>query len=185
MRATDRERLDTPALLERIERDWRTARPDVDPEPMLTVIAVQRTSSLLQAALEEFFTRHDLTPPAFDVLATLRRSAPPEGLTLGELAGLMAITPPAVTKRVDGLERRGWVTRRADERDRRTVRAGLTPEGRRAVDELLAAHVAHEERLLSGLSPAERLTLRGLLGRLPARVEGGEQVPSHGDDRPG
>nr|WP_246580786.1 MarR family transcriptional regulator [Deinococcus aestuarii] len=158
-------------MLNRIERDWHAARPDVDPGPMLTVIAVQRTSHLLQAALERFFARHDLTPSAFDVLATLRRSAPPEGLTLGELASLMAITPPAVTKRVDGLERRGWVARQADGQDRRTVRAGLTAEGRRAVDRLLAAHVAHEEQLLSALSPAERLTLRSLLGRLPAGVE--------------
>ncbi|MFC6666681.1 hypothetical protein ACFP9V_15990 [Deinococcus radiopugnans] len=44
----------TAALLTRIERDWRTARPDLNPEPMLTVIAVQRTSGLLQAELEAF-----------------------------------------------------------------------------------------------------------------------------------
>lgn len=156
----------THELLERVERDWRAARPDVDPEPMLTVIAVQRTSQVLQGALEAFFARHDLTPSAFDVLATLRRSAPPEGLTLGELAGLMAVTPPAVTKRVDGLERRGWVARHADARDRRTVRAALTSQGRAAVDDLLAAHVAHEEALLRNLTPAERTTLRRLLTRI-------------------
>ncbi|CAM3277773.1 MarR family transcriptional regulator [Deinococcus deserti] len=158
--------MDTPALLNRIERDWRAARPDVDPEPMLTVIAVQRTSSLLQAALEDFFAQHDLTPSAFDLLATLRRSAPPEGLTLGDLAGLMAITPPAITKRMDGLERRGWVARQADTQDRRTVRAQLTAEGRQVVDSLLTAHVANEERLLGGLTPAERRILRALLGRI-------------------
>lgn len=158
----------TSALLDKIGEDWRRERPDLDPDPMLTVIAVQRTSQTLQAALDAFFAQHDLTPSAFDVLATLRRSAPPEGLTLGELAGLMAVTPPAVTKRVDGLERRGWVTRQADTRDRRTVRAALTPQGREAVDELLAAHVAHEEALLGHLTPAERATLRTLLGRIPA-----------------
>lgn len=159
--------MDTHALLARIEHDWRVARPDVDPEPMLTVIAVQRASQALQNALEAFFARHDLTPSAFDVLATLRRSAPPQGLTLGDLADLMAITPPAVTKRVDGLERRGWVERRTEDRDRRTVRAALTSAGRTAVDGLLAAHVAHEEALLMDLSSHERATLRALLGRLP------------------
>ncbi|GMA14704.1 MarR family transcriptional regulator [Deinococcus metallilatus] len=162
----------TPRLeLEQIERDWRAARPDVNPDPMLTVIAVQRASHALQTALEAFFARHDLTPSAFDVLATLRRSSPPEGLTLGELAQRMAITPPAVTKRVDGLERRGWVVRQADAGDRRTVRAALTPRGREAVDHLLADHVAHEEALLRDLTPGERATLRALLGRLPAQPE--------------
>ncbi|EYB69537.1 MarR family transcriptional regulator [Deinococcus phoenicis] len=160
--------MDTPTLLAQIERDWRAARPDVNPDPMLTVIAVQRASQALQTALETFFARHDLTPSAFDVLATLRRSSPPEGLTLGELAQCMAITPPAMTKRMDGLERRGWVVRCTDPRDRRTVRAALTPEGRVAVDSLLADHIAHEEALLRTLTPPERATLRALLGRLPA-----------------
>ncbi|MBB5235658.1 MarR family winged helix-turn-helix transcriptional regulator [Deinococcus budaensis] len=162
----------TAELLERIERDWQAARPDVNPEPMLTVIAVQRTSQLLQGALEAFFAGYDLTPSAFDVLATLRRSAPPEGLTLGDLAHRMAVTPPAVTKRVDGLERRGWVTRHPDPGDRRTVRAALSAAGRAAVDELLLAHVAHEEALLGQLTPDERRTLRQLLGRLSPAAEG-------------
>lgn len=161
----------TADLLARIEGDWRKERPDLDPDPMLTVIAVQRTSQTLQAALDAFFARHDLTPSAFDVLATLRRSAPPGGLTLGELGTLMAVTPPAVTKRVDGLERRGWVARLPDSRDRRTVRAALTPEGRAAVDRLLEAHVAHEEALLRNLTREERATLRGLLLRIAPQGE--------------
>ncbi|MPY66313.1 MarR family transcriptional regulator [Deinococcus sp. SDU3-2] len=156
----------TADLLARIERDWRRERPDLNPDPMLTVIAVQRTNQTLQAALDAFFARHDLTPSAFDVLATLRRSAPPEGLTLGDLGTLMAVTPPAVTKRVDGLERRGWVARLPDPRDRRTIRAALTPEGRAAVDALLEAHVTHEEALLRNLTPDERATLRELLLRI-------------------
>ncbi|WP_104991566.1 MarR family winged helix-turn-helix transcriptional regulator [Deinococcus sp. NW-56] len=161
----------TADLLARIEEDWQRERPDLDPDPMLTVIAVQRTSQTLQAALEAFFARHDLTPSAFDVLATLRRSAPPEGLTLGDLGTLMAVTPPAVTKRVDGLERRGWVARLPDPRDRRTVRAALTPEGRAAVGRLLEAHVAHEEALLRDLTPQERATLRELLLRIAPQDE--------------
>ncbi|CAM3650157.1 DNA-binding MarR family transcriptional regulator [Deinococcus saxicola] len=156
----------TTELLERIERDWLAARPDLDPEPMLTVIAVQRTSGLLQTELENFFARHDLTPSAFDVLATLRRSAPPEGLTLGELAALMAITPPAVTKRVDALTERGRVERKPDPSDRRAIRACLTATGFELVDSLLNAHLENEERLLSDLSGGERRTLRTLLGRI-------------------
>ncbi|MBB6016468.1 MarR family winged helix-turn-helix transcriptional regulator [Deinococcus radiopugnans] len=158
----------TAALLTRIERDWRTARPDLNPEPMLTVIAVQRTSGLLQAELEAFFAGHGLSPAAFDVLATLRRSAPPEGLTLGELAALMAVTPPAVTKRVDALNVRGLLDRLPDAADRRAIRARLTAAGREVVDALLPQHLTHEERLLAGLSAGERQTLRTLLGRIRA-----------------
>ncbi len=154
------------ALLEKIERDWGAARPDLDPEPMLTVIAVQRASAKLGRALELFFAEYDLTPPAFDVLATLRRSAPPEGLTLARLGEWMACTPPAVTKRVDALEARGLVERTPHAADRRAVLLRLTSPGRELVDRVLAPHIANEARLLSALTPGERVTLRALLDKL-------------------
>ncbi|GGL70778.1 MarR family transcriptional regulator [Deinococcus aerolatus] len=158
----------TAELLERIGCDWHAARPDLDPEPMLTVIAVQRTSGRLYARLEAFLAQYDLTPAAFDVLATLRRSAPAQGLTLGDLGALMAVTPPAVTKRVDALTGRGLVERVPDAVDRRAIRARLTAPGRELVDGLLPQHLEHEERLLANLSHAERHTLRTLLGRIGA-----------------
>ena len=58
-----------------------------------------------------------------------------------------------------------------DPRDRRTVRAALTPEGRAAVGRLLEAHVAHEEALLRDLTPQERATLRELLLRIAPQDE--------------
>ena len=158
----------TAALLERIERDWRAARPDIDPTPMLTVIAIQRTSALLQMELDAFFSAHDLTPAGFDVLATLRRSAPEIGLPLARLGQLMAVTPPAVTKRVDALEVRGLVSREAHETDRRAFRLRLTPAGRKLADDILEGHVANEERLLSALTQKERRTLRDLISRIPS-----------------
>jgi DNA-binding MarR family transcriptional regulator len=158
--------LNTADLLARIERDWRAARPDVDPTPMLTVIAIQRTSALLQAELDAFFAARDLSPAGFDVLATLRRSAPETGLSLARLGQLMAVTPPAVTKRVDALEARGLVIREAHETDRRAFRLKLTPAGRAVVDDVLEAHVTNEERLLSDLTAEERRELRGLLARV-------------------
>ena len=161
----------TRDLLARVEADWRAARPDVDSEPMLTVIAVQRTSALLERELEAFFAAADLTPQSFDVLATLRRSAPPEGLLLSRLGTLMAITPPAVTKRIDILEARGLVKRHAHATDRRASLVQLTEQGRALVDELLPRHVENEGRLLSRLDRAERAQLRALLVKLAAACE--------------
>jgi DNA-binding MarR family transcriptional regulator len=156
----------TTDLLARIERDWRAARPDVDPTPMLTVIAIQRTSVLLQTELDAFFAARDLTPAGFDVLATLRRSSPESGLPLAQLGQLMAVTPPAVTKRVDALEARGLVVREAHESDRRAFRLKLTPAGRQFVDDVLEAHVANEKRLLGDLTTEERRVLCDLLARV-------------------
>lgn len=163
--------MNTLELLARIEADWREARPDVDPTPMLTVIAVQRTSALLERELEAFFASFDLTPQSFDVLATLRRSAPPEGLLLSKLGTLMAITPPAVTKRVDHLEGRGLVKRHPHASDRRALLVRLTDEGRALVDAVLPRHLDNERRLLANLDDAERARLRALLAKLAATCE--------------
>lgn len=64
----------TAELPERIGRDWHAARPDINPEPMLTVIAVQRTSARLHAKLEAFFAQYELTSPAFGVPESLSRA---------------------------------------------------------------------------------------------------------------
>ncbi|AWN23688.1 MarR family transcriptional regulator [Deinococcus irradiatisoli] len=161
----------TQELLDTIRRDWARERPDIDTTAQLTVIGIQRLSALLEQELERFFAPFDLTPSSFDVLATLRRSAPPEGLAFTRLSTLMAITPPAVTKRVDLLAARGLVERRAHPDDRRTVLVRLTPTGRELVDHVLTLHVANERRLLLGLTPFEAAQLRGLVGKFAAHLE--------------
>jgi len=163
--------MNTDDLLNRIELDWSRERPDLTSLPMLTIIPVQRVSALLDRELGAFFSRFDLTPASFDVLATLRRSAPVEGLQLSQLSNLMAITPPAVTKRVDNLEARGWVQRADHATDRRAFLVRLTERGRALVDEVLPHHVENEERLLAPLSQDERALLRTLLVKLAQSIE--------------
>ncbi|WP_425148224.1 MarR family winged helix-turn-helix transcriptional regulator [Deinococcus sp.] len=161
----------TRDLIALIQQDWSAAHPGLDTTPVLTFISVNRVSALLERGLETFFAGFDLTPSSYDVLATLRRSAPPEGLSFSRLSELMAITPPAVTKRVDVLEKRGLVGRSADVQDRRALRLRLTAQGYALVERILPLHIANEERLLSGLNDTERLQLRTLLAQLAAQIE--------------
>jgi DNA-binding MarR family transcriptional regulator len=63
------------------------------------------------------------------------------------------------------------VTRDVDPANRRTVRIGLTAEGRRLVDDVLPRHVANEAALLAPLSAAEQQQLAGLLRKLLAAHE--------------
>jgi DNA-binding MarR family transcriptional regulator len=46
----------------------------------------------------------------------------------------------------------------------------LTAPGRAVVDQLIAVHLANEDRLLSALSSAERRTLADLLAKLDANL---------------
>jgi DNA-binding MarR family transcriptional regulator len=53
------------------------------------------------------------------------------GLTAGELATAVGLSPGAVTTVLDRLEKRGFVTRTRDPGDRRRVTVELTPEAKR------------------------------------------------------
>jgi DNA-binding MarR family transcriptional regulator len=53
------------------------------------------------------------------------------GLTAGELAAAVGLTPGAVTTVLDRLEKRGFVTRTRDPEDRRRVTLKPTPEANR------------------------------------------------------
>lgn len=53
------------------------------------------------------------------------------GLTAGELAEAVGLSPGAVTTVIDRLEERGFVTRTRDPNDRRRVTLKLTPEANR------------------------------------------------------
>ena len=79
-----------------------------------------------------------------------------EPRTLGELAAQHGVTPSTMSRSVDVLVRREWISRESDPADRRQVILRLTDTGRAAHTEM----VRHAEemliRLLEELTDAER-----------------------------
>lgn len=147
----------------RILAQWRAERPDLDPSPMGLIGRLHRLAAALEAELEPVFDAAGLCAGDFDVLAALRRAGEPFELSPGGIGASTMLTSGAVSKRLDRLEGLGLVDRRPDPDDARARRVRLTAEGLRAADDLVAAHLANEHRLVAGLSPAERDTLAALL----------------------
>ena len=88
-------------------------------------------------------------------------------LRMVEIADQLSIGKSAVTKSVDRLEERGWVTRRRDDEDRRTVHATLTPAGAEVFRRAGPVFADAVQRHLCGpLTTAEVGQLRLLLGKL-------------------
>jgi DNA-binding MarR family transcriptional regulator len=85
------------------------------------------------------------------VLTTLRRSGEPYELTPGQLVTASMVTSGAITKRIDRMVAKDLVERIPDTTDRRIVRIRLTAHGRKVIDDLFAAHIANEVRLLQAL----------------------------------
>ncbi|MFW8628493.1 MarR family winged helix-turn-helix transcriptional regulator [Deinococcus sp. ME38] len=158
-------------LLDRIQRDWQTCEPALDTSPMLTFITLTRAQALLDEHVRATAPHADLTAATRDLLFTLYRSGNPGGLSPGELATLLAVSPASVTGSLDRLETRGLLRRTPDAQDRRAQRIHLTEAGRDLVRDHLPVHLRREEELLSPLSVAERQQLDQLLRRLIAHAE--------------
>ena len=152
---------------------WQRERPDLDRSPMAVVGRISRVARRIDLAQRATFARYDLDPPAFDVLATLRRSGEPFALTAGDLMRSAMVTSGAITQRLDKLEARGLVRRGPHPEDGRVVLVRLAPAGRELVDRVLPDHLATEERLLAGLTREQRSALADLLRTLDSSLAGG------------
>jgi DNA-binding MarR family transcriptional regulator len=157
--------------VDRITEQWRSERPDLDSSPMEVVGRITRVAALAQRQLESVFDRFGLAGGDFDVLATLLRSGPPYRLTPGQLSRTTMVTTGGMTKRLDRLEARGLLRREPDPGDRRGKLIGLTDEGKALMDDVIAAHVENEHRLLADLPADERAHLVALLRRLLLSLE--------------
>ncbi len=120
---------------------------------------------LMREARQRVVSRWKLTLPQFDVLAELAR-ADARGFTFVELSRLLLVTSGNLTGIVDRLEQQRLVARRPDGKDRRVIRVALTDKGRRVTDEVLPAHAADIEEILSFMPRAALNQLNELLGRL-------------------
>jgi DNA-binding MarR family transcriptional regulator len=84
-------------------------------------------------------------------------------MTMGELAGLLRVKPPTVSKTIGRLSSLGLVAREGGARDGRLVQVALTEAGQKTADSLDAVWNHVEEELLDRLDGKERKQLRKLL----------------------
>ncbi|MGW9587843.1 MarR family winged helix-turn-helix transcriptional regulator [Microbacterium sp. NPDC055455] len=163
--AEDRPPDDALDRVAQIQREWRRERPDLDPSPQGVIGRLHLVALELTERLVDVYGRFGLSEGEFDVLATLRRAGTPYERPAGELADHTLVTTGGLTKRVDRLEARGLVERRTEASDARKRLVRLTPEGRRLIDQAIAAHLENEHRIVDELGRADATTLERILTR--------------------
>lgn len=148
-----------------IQQAWRRERPDLDPSPQGVIGRLHRVALELTDRLVPVYRQYGLSEGEFDVLATLRRAGAPYERAAGELADHTLVTTGGLTKRVDRLEARGLVERRAAASDARKRLVRLTPEGKDLIDRAFTAHLANEHRLVDELGATDAASLESVLTR--------------------
>jgi DNA-binding MarR family transcriptional regulator len=100
--------------------------------------------------------RHGLTRPEWRTLSGLGQRGTMTATELGEQS---AMHKTKVSRAVAELERRRWLVRRPDEKDRRVEHLALTRAGLAAYREMVPVAKAFEGELLGRLSTKERAAI--------------------------
>lgn len=147
------------------------------PEPgaMAACTSIMRAHQIVLARVEEALRPLDLTFARFEALALLSFSRK-GALPLGKMGDRLMLHPTSVTNIVDRLEDQELLRRVPHPRDRRTILAEITAEGRERV-EIATKAVGKVSLGMGGLSEAEQDTLTELLRKL--RIDAGD-FPPHG-----
>lgn len=91
--------------------------------------------------------------------------------TSAELARMLRITPQAMTTVLGPLRAAGYLDRRSDSAHGRRLLLRLTPKGAAIIEQARRLTPAIEDEVLAGFTPAERQTLKHLLGRVARRFD--------------
>ncbi|ARV61185.1 transcriptional regulator [Nostocales cyanobacterium HT-58-2] len=86
-----------------------------------------------------------------------------DGLIQSELASLMQVEAPTLTKMLHRMEKAGFLERRKDEEDARICRIYLTQAGRLLEEPITNAWNVLEKQILANLTLEEQLLFRRLL----------------------
>lgn len=90
-------------------------------------IAVGRACQMMNQVLAREIAALDIKPPHLDILVNLYRF---EGLTQQDLARKLLVGRSNMSMLLPQMEKRGLISRRGDESDRRVLRLFLTEDGR-------------------------------------------------------
>ncbi|MFZ4893977.1 MarR family winged helix-turn-helix transcriptional regulator [Plantibacter sp. Mn2098] len=164
--------------VDRIVDAWNRERPDLDFAPLQVLSRVARLARQVDRARRAAFTRSNLEPWEFDVLAALRRAGTPYRLSPKALLAQTLVSSGTMTNRIDRLVERRLVERQGDPSDGRGILVQMTGSGLNTVDAAITRLVDAEADLLGGLSSGEQARLATLLRKLSLDLDHAGEQPA-------
>ena len=115
-------------------------------------IKLSRARKTMGMLTSRLLADYNLTESQLGTLESLYYLGP---MCQKDIGDKMLVTGGNITMVVKNLEKRGLVSRKRDEDDRRQFIVNLTPEGQQLLDELFPQHVDYITELMSILTPEE------------------------------
>ena len=157
-------------LVDRIQREWAVAYPDLDTSPIAALGRMTLIASVAAHRLDASLERHAVSRSEFDVLGALARSSRP--LRASEVVSTTMLSGASITKLTEALAKRGLLRRSRSARDGRVVLLEITDDGRAVVDAELPRRLDDDAKVLAVLDDSERATLTALLRKVSQNLSG-------------
>jgi DNA-binding MarR family transcriptional regulator len=119
---------------------------------------------------EAFTAGFDLTPARVAVISILHRNAG-RRLTVGEIATGLHVSSTNISRRLDGLERDGWVARERNPDDGRSIYVRLTDWGQQQADAIMPAIYRRVNDVWGCFTVEEKRELLQFLSRFLEHVQ--------------
>ncbi len=149
--------------------DTETANTELIRQAEEVTTTVRVLYRLMCRSFDPEIARSGLTVPQINALEELTRE---DGLSLKELSGRMGLSHSTVSGIVDRLERRGLVSRKTDEQDRRYSRIFLSEEVKEYVREVVpSSTLGPILKALESVSAEERAHMLGGIRMLRSLLE--------------
>jgi len=129
-------------------------------------MGLARLTTLISDVFDRGVSHPGLSTSGRQALAVLDGAGRP--LSPTEIAERLLLTTASITSLLNTLERRGWILREADARDRRRQLISLTDEGQRLVDDMLPQIVALQAALMQDVAESDRQDLLRILDTIRA-----------------
>jgi len=145
-------------------------------------VSVLKTADSLAQDVEQLLKAHGLTTAQYNVLRILR-GAEPDGLSCSVIGERMISHDPDMTRLLDRIERRGFISRVRQTDDRRVVKTRITRLGLRFLKMLdQPIHELHQ-RQFRRIRPAKLKALAGMLDEVRSRESRGGSAGKVGHAR--
>jgi DNA-binding MarR family transcriptional regulator len=145
-----------------------TAAVDLAPLTALVGFCVRITQlQVFEQFHRELWRRHRLHPGAYSALVAIKANP---GVQPGALASALAVKRPNMTKLLDALEHDGWLERRWQKADGRTVALHLTKDGKKRISQIADEALAMDAYATACLTDRERRQLRALLEKVTTHL---------------
>jgi DNA-binding MarR family transcriptional regulator len=145
----------------------RASHPDLEAEVFVSLL---RTADALARGAEGVLKPSGLSPTQYNVLRILR-GAGEQGLPCREVGCRLISRDPDITRLLDRMESRGWISRARETEDRRVVKTRITAEGLRILATLDAPVREKHRQQLHHIPAKELRQLASLLERARAQAE--------------